>query len=682
MPHQHDPFLAALADGPLLCDGAMGTLIYARVASLHGTQQCFDELNRTQPAVIQAIHQEYIAAGARIVETNTFGANRVKLGQHGLADDVRAINRAGVRLAREAREVAGQPVYVAGSVGPIGLGITAPDDPDALAELQAVFREQIDALVEGGADFIILETIAHAAEMRAAVLAAHAASDLPVVAQMTFTEDGTLLTGQTPGEIVRMLAELRVDVIGANCGMGPAGTLDVVAAMAEALRALPPDVPRPWLSAMPNAGLPARVEGRFLYVSTPDYFADYTRHFTDAGVRLVGGCCGTTPQHTAAMALALADRTNTPTVFVPAIIPERRTPEEDALLPDASMPTRWQARLASGQFAVSVELDPPKGLSPKKVLAGAETLRKRGVEFINIADSPTARVRMSCIALARLLRDLLDIEPIVHFTTRDRNLMALQSDLLGAHALGLRNILALTGDPLRAGDYPNLTGVWNIDSVGLVRVLRGMNAGHDAGGAPLGGQAAFHIGAALDVNVGDAPIDLAIERARNKIGPIPSLHGNPAPSPPVAAQEPCSPSAEGEGSVLTEQELEFSRLQAKIAAGAHYIMTQFIYDLEPLRQFHARFGPLPVPLILGLSPLYSFKHAEFLHNEVRGITIPTEVRARMRAAGDRGREVGLEIAHELITTARHEGLIQGCYLLPSYGRYDLVAELAAALLRG
>jgi methionine synthase I (cobalamin-dependent)/5,10-methylenetetrahydrofolate reductase len=678
MPHHYDPFLAALADGPLLCDGAMGTLIYARVASLHGTQACFDELNRTQPDVIQAIHQEYIAAGARIIETNTFGANRVKLGQHGLAGDVRAINRAGVRLAREAREVAGQPVYVAGSVGPSGISITAPDDPAVLAELQAVFREQIDALVEGGADLIILETIAHAAEMRAAVLAAHAACDLPVVAQMTFTEDGTLLTGQTPGEIVRMLADLRVDVIGANCGMGPAGTLDVVAAMAEALDQLPPDVPRPWLSAMPNAGLPARVEGRFLYVSTPDYFADYTRHFTDVGVRLVGGCCGTTPQHTAAMATALADRTDAPTIFVPAIIPERRAAEEDAP-PDLTLPTRWQARLASGQFAVSVELDPPKGLSPQKVLAGAETLRRRGVEFINIADSPTARVRMSCIALARLLRDLLDVEPIIHFTTRDRNLMALQSDLLGAHALGLRNILALTGDPLRAGDYPNLTGVWNIDSVGLVRVLRGMNAGHDAGGAPLGGAASFFIGAALDVNVGDAPIDLAIERARNKIGPT---QDRPTPNPPVAPREPCSPSADGEGSVLTEQELEFSRLQTKIAAGAHYIMTQFIYDLEPLRRFHARFGPLSVPIILGLSPLYSFKHAEFLHNEVRGITIPAEVRARMRAAGDRAREVGLEIAHELITTARQEGLIQGCYLLPSYGRYDLVAELAAALLAG
>ncbi len=656
MPEHHDPFLAALAQGPLLCDGAMGTLLYARVPSLHGTAHCFDDLNRTQPEVIQAIHQEYLAAGARIIETNTFGANRVKLDNYGLAGEVRAINRAGVRLAREARDVVGLPAYVAGSVGPSGLTVATQQDTAFLADLRAVFREQIDALIEGGVDLIILETISNALELREAALAAREAGDLPVVAQMTFTEEGTALTGQTPAEIVRLLAELGVDVIGANCGMGPAGTLDVVTEMAEALQALPAGVPRPWLSAMPNAGLPARVEGRFLYVSTPDYFADYTQRFIEAGVRLVGGCCGTTPRHTEAMASVLREK-QASAFMPPTIITEPQSlPEDDILLPEPGTPTRWQQRLASGQFAVSVELDPPKGLSPSKVLAGAEMLRRRGVEFINIADSPTARVHMSCIALARLLRDLLDVEPILHFTTRDRNLMALQSDLLGAHALGLRNVLALTGDPLRIGDYPNLTGVWNTDSVGLVRVLRGMNAGHDAGGAPLGGQASFYIGAALDVNVGDALIDVSIERARNKVAGTADLV------------------------TLTEQELEFSRYQAKLDAGAHYIMSQFIYDLAPLRRFHARFGPPPVPIILGLSPLYSYKHAEFLHNEVRGITIPADVRERMRAAGKRGREVGLEIAYELLATARQEGLIQGCYLLPSYGRYDLVGELAAALL--
>ncbi len=432
----------------------------------------------------------------------------------------------------------------------------------------------------------------------------------------------------------------------------------MVEALAAAVAALPAGAPHPWIAAQPNAGLPSRVEGRFFYAASPEYFGEYAGRFLEAGARVIGGCCGTTPRHTAAMQHALiaaAPATARAGVEIP-LLRRRVTPLDDVLMPEPGTPTHWQQRLDAGAFVVSVELDPPKGMNPTKVLAGAETLRRRGVEFINIADSPTARVRMSSLSLARLLRDLLEIEPIVHITTRDRNLMALQADLLGAHALGIRNVLALTGDPLRAGEYPNLTGVWNVDSIGLVRTLRGMNEGHDAGGAPLGGHASFYIGAALDVNVGDAPIDLAVERARNKVTGMP------------------------EASTMTEQELEFSRYQAKIAAGAHFIMTQFIYDLEPLRHFYTRFGRPQVPIILGLSPLYSYKHAEFLHNEVRGITIPVAVRERMRAAGERGREVGLEIAYELLSTARAEGLIQGCYLLPSYGRYDLVAELAAALL--
>jgi methionine synthase I (cobalamin-dependent)/5,10-methylenetetrahydrofolate reductase len=654
MAAQAEPLIERLARGPLLCDGAMGTLLFARLGTTQATI-CFDELNRAQPDLVQGIHLEYILAGAEAIETNTFGANAVKLGHYGLAEHVREINRRGAQLAREAREVAGRSIFVLGSIGPTGLPLSGVSD-ERLAEMCAVFQDQVDGLVKGGVDALVLETFANVAELRQAALAARAVCDLPIIAQITFSDDGQTTVGQSPAEAVALLADLDLAVIGANCGMGPAGTLDVIAAMADALDHLPAGAARPYLSAQPNAGLPARVEGRFFYVSTPEYFADYAHRFLDAGVRLLGGCCGTTPRHIAAMHEAIA--TPAATVSAPAVIAEtpapHLVPDDDSLLPQPGTPTRWQAALEAGRFAVSVELDPPKGLSPAKVLAGAELLRARGVEFINIADSPTARVHMSCIALARLLRDALDVETIVHFTTRDRNLMALQSDLLGAHALGLRNVLALTGDPLRANDYPNLTGVWNIDSVGLVRVLRGMNEGHDAGGAPLGGKASFFIGAALDVNVGAAQIDSTVERARNKL---------PDGAP-----------------MLTEQELEFSRYQAKLEAGAHFIMTQFIYDLAPLRAFHQRFGPPRVPLILGLSPLYSFKHAEFLHNEVRGITIPLEVRERMRAAGKRGRDVGVEIAFELITAARREGLIQGCYLLPSYGRYDLVADLASALL--
>ncbi len=649
-------FRERLARGPILCDGAMGTLLYARSGAVSRQNPiCFDGLNLTQPELVQGIHQDYIAAGAEIIETNTFGANASKLGRYGLGDQVRAVNMRGVKLAREAREVMGVPVFVAGSVGPSGHPIASLQDDAHLAELRTLFRQQIDALIEGGVDLVILETFANLVELREAVLAARDAGDLPIIAQMTFTDDMQTLTGMTAAQVVQTLASLGVAVVGANCGMGPADTLDVVTAMAEALRQLPPDIAQPALSAQPNAGLPARVEGRFLYVATPEYFADYVQRFLDVGVQIVGGCCGTTPRHIAAMHEALASAA--PSVTLPTVqtstpeAPARAARDDEALVPLPGTPTRWQAALAAGHFVVSVELDPPKGLNPTK----AELLRQRGVEFINIADSPTARVRMSCIGLARLLHDLMDVEPIIHFTTRDRNLMALQSELLGAHALGLRNVLALTGDPLRAGEYPNLTGVWNIDAIGLVSVLRGMNEGHDAGGSPLGGQTSFYIGAALDVNVADSPIDLAVERARNKVG-------------------------DGDAPTLTEQDLEFRRFQAKIAAGAQYIMTQFIYDLEPLRRFYARFGQPPVPIILGLSPLYSFKHAEFLHNEVRGITVPLEVRERMRAAGDRAREVGLEIAYELIATARAEGLIQGCYLMPSYGRYDLVADLASALL--
>jgi methionine synthase I (cobalamin-dependent)/5,10-methylenetetrahydrofolate reductase len=654
-----EPFLERLVRGPIICDGAMGTILFARSGSAHQhtTSVCLDDLNRSHPELVQSIHQEYCTAGAAIIETNTFSANSYKLGRYGLSDVTRTINKQGVRLAREAREVAGLPVFIAGSVGPSGLPVISITDPIQREQLHELFKEQIDALVEGGVDLIILETFSNLMELSEAVSIARSICDLPVIAQMTFAEDGHTLAGQTPSQVVKALVEKGAHVVGANCGMGPAGTLDVVTAMSATINNLDPSLPKPALSAQPNAGLPSRVDGRFLYVSTPDYFADYANRFKEVGVSIIGGCCGTVPQHINAMAKAIQSSTAT-TISIPGIIIEnpRSQRNDEALLTLPGTPTRWQQKLMSGEFAVSIELDPPKGLNPTKVLAGAEILRQHGVEFVNIADSPTARVRMGCISLARLFQERLDIEPIIHFTTRDRNLMAIQSDLLGAHVLGLRNILALTGDPLRSGEYPNLTGVWDIDSIGLVNILGGMNQGNDSSGSPLGGQASFYIGAALDVNVGEAPIDLAIEQARNKLGNI------------------------FEPQDLTEQELEFKRYQSKIEAGAHFIMTQFIYDLEPLRQFYRRFGKPPVPIIHGIQPLYSYKQAEFLHNEVRGVSIPLEIRERMRAAGDRSREVGLEIAHELVKTARDEGLIQGCYIVPSFGRYDLVSDLAVSLM--
>jgi homocysteine S-methyltransferase len=676
-----EPFLDRLRQGPLLGDGAMGTMLYSLAPEnlLHG--RCFDELVLSDAGLVQEVHRAYIRAGAQVVETNTFGANAAKLGAYGLADHVRDINRRAAQLARESREVAGQPVFVAGAVGPSGqiLAPSSAGDELRLAALRALFREQIEALVEGGVDLLILETFSSLVELRQAVLAAREiGSAVPVVAQMTFSEDGQSLAGDTPAAAALSLAEVGVGILGVNCSIGPAGTLDAIEEITTTLRtAGHADV---LLSALPNAGLPARVENRFLYVSTPRYFADYARRFAEAGVRIIGGCCGTTPDHIAAMRDALADYLPaSATTLWPTPVISRPGPDSTPLYPagtrpavaDADTTTRWQRQLAAGRFAVSIELDPPKGLNPTKILDGAAYLKTLGVEFINIADSPMARVRMSCLALARLLHDHLDLESIVHFTSRDRNAMAIQSDLLGAHALGVYNVLALTGDPVHAGNYPNLTGVWDVDSVGLIQVLRGMNEGHDAAGASLGMPAHFYIGAALNLNMEDSLIDVARERTRRKL--LDNLQEDAAIDQPLDLPH--------DHSALTETDLELHRLRHKLAAGAQYIMTQPIYDLEPMERFNATFGAVSVPIILGMIPLHSSKHAEYLHNEVPGISIPDEVRARMREAGDRGRDVGIELAHQVITAARDRGLIQGCYLMPSYGRYDLVGELAQELLR-
>ena len=693
-----EQFFERLSKGPLLCDGAMGTMLYARAPEsiLHG--RCFDELVLTDPALVEKIHCDYISAGASIIETNTFGANSAKLTEYGLGDQVAAINRRAAKLAGEAREVAGEHVFIAGAVGPSGLlnlgtAVVSETDPTLLA-LRALFREQISALIEGGVDLIILETFSNLVELRQAVLAAReVGNNLPLIAQMTFSEDGESTSGSTPSEAARALARMGVDVIGTNCSIGPAGTLDATLEMIVSLGSSPETTPdadpsaisvagasRPiWFSAQPNAGLPARVEHRFLYGSTPGYFAEYARHFAEAGVTVIGGCCGTTPAHIAAMRDALASYLPPPSTTIalsngsrPAAQPRaailERAPGSDPngnILPASK--TSLQQELEAGRFVVSIELDPPKGLNPHKIIEGAATLKEMGVRFVNIADSPMARVRMSCLAMARLLQDQLELETIVHLTTRDRNLMALQSDLLGAHALGIHNVLALTGDPVRAGNYPNLTGVWDVDSVGLIRILHALNSGYDAAGAALGAPAVFYVGAALNLNMEDQLIDVDREQARRKLlGMLDLAPSNAAPS--------------GEAVPVTETQLELYRLRHKLDAGAQYIMTQPIYSLEPLERFFEQFGPVEVPLILGMVPLHSSRHAEYLHNEVPGISIPEEVRRRMSEAGDRGRDVGIELAYEIIATSRARGWIQGCYLLPSYGRYDLVGELAKSLL--
>src|SRR5947209_219838 len=636
--------LEQLQERPLLCDGAMGTLLYARGVTY---EQCFDELNITQPALIQSIHREYISAGAQIIETNTFGANRVKLDGYQLGDRVREINSRAVRLAREAREISGQSVFVEGAIGPSGQPLQAPNE-QRLSELRDIFREQIEALLEGGADLLILETFSSLAELRQAVLAAQEAGGVPIVAQMSFYEDGHTLSGQSAARVAAVLNDLGVNVMGANCSVGPAPTLDVMQEMIAAIKQQGNDMEAaPALfSSQPNAGLPARIGNRFFYMATPDYFADYALRFAQAGVHLIGGCCGTTPRHIAAMRKALDEHYGVSTQFSTGLVKETEEKvtetangtvtiagliEEEIILPRQGTPTRLQEKLAAGEFVVSVELDPPKGLNPTKILEGAALLQQAGVNCINIADSPMARVRMGCIAMARLIQDHLGLETIIHFTTRDRNLMALQSELLGAHALGIRNILALTGDPLRLGDYPNTTGVWDVDSIGLIQVLRGMNEGHDAANSSIGAQSCFHIGAALNLN-------------------------------------------------MTEEETtqEIEKYRRKLEAGAHFIMTQPIYELAPLLRFLERVGKPSIPVILGCIPLHSSRHAEFLHNEVPGITIPEDVRTRMRAAGERGHEEGLQLAQALLSAVRN--IVQGVYLMPSYGRYDVVGKLTRMLL--
>jgi methionine synthase / methylenetetrahydrofolate reductase (NADH) len=639
------PILNQLYQRPLLCDGAMGSLLYARGVTY---EQCFDALNLSQPDLIANIHREYISAGAEIIETNSFGANRAKLEAFNLGDQVREINFRAVRLAREAREISGRPVFVAGAVGPTGRPLQAPDE-HRLIEVRAIFQEQIEALQEGGADLLILETFSSLAELRQAILAAKEVGGLPIIAQMSFYEDGHTLSGQSASRVAAVLNDMGVDVMGANCSVGPAATLDALEEMvAEVHRYHDGTESKTQLfSAQPNAGLPTRIGNRFFYVATPDYFSDYALRFARAGVQLIGGCCGTTPHHIAAMRKALDEHygVRTPVSFEtteitlqsnPVVISNGQTTiarllEEEVILPQHGSMTHLQEKLAAEEFVVSVELDPPKGLNPAKVLEGAALLQEAGVHCINIADSPMARVRMSCIALARLIQDHLGIETIIHFTTRDRNLMALQSELLGAHALGIRNILALTGDPLRLGDYPNTTGVWDVDSIGLIQVMRGMNEGHDAAGSSIGAKSSFHIGAALNLNMTEEQ---------------------------------------------TKQEIE--KYWQKIQEGAQFIMTQPIYELAPLLRFLDRAGKPPIPMLLGCIPLHSSRHAEFLHNEVPGITIPDEVRARMRAAGEHGHEEGLKLAQELLSAAR--SLVQGAYLMPSYGRYDVVERLTKMLI--
>ncbi len=620
MPQERiSPFLQRLRQGFLLADGAMGTELYRRGVPY---DRCFEELNISKPDLVQAIHMDYIRAGAELIETNTFGGNALRLAAHGLEDKVRPINLAGVKLAREAREIMGMPAFVGGAVGPLGKPME-PYGVITVKEARAAFREQIEALLEGGVDVLVLETFSDLNEIREAIHAAREVCDLPVIAQMTFAQDLRTPYGETPREVLRVLRDLGADVVGANCSVGSQKVLQVMEEM------LAHNTDGVFLSAMPNAGFPTLVGGRVFYHSGPEYMAEYARLMVEKGVTIVGGCCGTTPDHIAAMAKAL--RQVRPSSNGLPWLEVKTTKDISDEHVEAAAPGYSPFHYKLGrQFVVSVEVDPPKGLNPTKILEGARLLKERGVDAINVADSPMARVRMSAMAAAILIHKQVGIDVILHYTTRDRNLMALQSDLLGAHALGLRNILALTGDPPSLGDYPTATAVYDVNSVGLIRIIKRFNEGFDLAGKSLGDRAYFTVGCALD------------------------------PSRP-------------------DLSAEIRTLRKKLEAGADFIMTQPIYEIETLRRVLERLGEVPVPILVGILPLHSYRHAEFLHNEVPGITIPDWARERMHRAGSHGIQEGIKMAQEILAQAKD--LVQGAYIMPSFGRYEVAAEVLSAIGR-
>ncbi len=618
----------------LLADGAMGTMLFAQGFPY---SVCYEELNVSQPEVVAEIHRSYIEAGAQIIETNTFGANRYRLDKFGLGDKVRSFNLRAAKLAREVRDISGEAVLVAGSVGPLGQQRGHNYQPD---EMRQAFREQIEALMEGGVDFLLLETFYDYQQMVHALSVAKSISDLPVVAQMTFSEDGHTFSGHTPAEAFKMLQARGADVIGLNCHVGPQGSLAVL----EQLAAARPGFP--YLSVMPNAGAPERIDGRLFYHAGPDYFASYIPRFIEAGAKLLGGCCGTTPAHIAAMREALKsvqpepvspmsraiEVTSNAEMFSPphsdeAVKTERGTSKATLTTFE---PTRLAQLLAQGKFAVSVEMSPPRGVKATKMLQAAAQMAELGADAVNITDNAMASVRMGSIGCAMLIQQSVGIDTVIHFTSRDRNLMALQSDLLGAHSNGIRNILALTGDPPRMGSYPGASGIWDVESSGLIEILHRMNQGCDWNNTSIGTPANFNIGAAFNPTATDLPT-------------------------------------------------EIDRLRRKLAAGAQFIMTQPVFDPAVLTETLAQVGKIEVPILAGIMLLHNYKHAEYMFHEVPGIVVPQSVLKRMNEAGEKGMLEGLKIATEVVSAIHSQ--IQGVYIMPSHGKYEASGELVK-LLKG
>jgi homocysteine S-methyltransferase len=599
----------------IVSDGAMGTLFNQRGVSF---EESFDELNLTRPALVGELHRAYIEAGSNMIQTNTFGANRYKLAQHGLEGKVAEINRAAVEVAKRVVYASFQEVLIAGDVGPLGVRL-APFGRVKPEQARQAFAEQIGVLIEAGVDLLIIETMTDVYEAREAIAAAREISnDIPIIASMTFTRDDRTLLGDSPSKVARKLQEAGATVVGVNCSGGPNQILRILKQMRQAL-------PGGRFSVMPNAGWPEQVAGRIMYPASPDYFADYAHAFCEAGASVLGGCCGTTPNHIRVMRKAVDGISCSPVTNgfnLGGVEVEERA--EDFI-----PPTQLAQKLAAGTFVLSVEMDPPRGLTTQKVIAGASLLKEAGADVINVADSPMARMRMSPWAVASLIQQKVGIETVLHFPTRGRNLLRVQGDLLAAHTLEVRNVFVVMGDPTAIGDYPEAMDNYDLVPSGLIKLVKhGFNTGVDHAGQEIGQPTSFFVGCALNLNPGDP-------------------------------------------------ESEIKNLRRKIKNGADFILTQPVYDPHKAAEFRARIadelGGLDVPILVGVLPLASARHAAFLQHEVPGITIPDPIYEKMTQAGENGARTGIQIAIELIEQLRP--VFQGIYLMPPFNRFDYAAEI-------
>jgi homocysteine S-methyltransferase len=615
------PFLEAIDERVLVCDGAMGTMLYAKGVFLN---RCFDALNLADPETVATVHRDYVQAGADVIETNTFGANRIKLRGFGLADRLRDINFEGARIARQAAQ---SSAYVAGAIGPLGVRVE-PWGRMGTDEAEAYFREQAEALAEG-VDLFVLETFRDLNELGAAVSAVRAVSGLPIVAQMTVEEDGNSLDGTPPEQFVPVLVGRGADLVGVNCGIGPASMFEAIERMAS--------IAPGRFSAQPNAGRPRDVEGRNIYLSSPEYMASYARRFVGHGVRLVGGCCGTTPEHIRQIGLAVkalaptppnkaTERPRTVSVGAPSggVAPE---------LAGAMVPRDEKSQLArtlvEGRFATMIELRPPKGHLSDDIVEHARRLKIRGVDVVHVPDGPRG-ARMSALSLAVLIQQKAWVEVVLQYSCRDRNLLGMQSDLLGAHALGVRNLMIVTGDAKLVGDYPDATAVFDVDSIGLTNMVTRLNQGFDIGGQAIGHPTSFLVG--VTVNPGAEGIDA-----------------------------------------------EIRRFEYKVEAGAEFVVTRPIFDSSAFERFYKRIEHARLPVIVSLWPFESVLNAEFMANEVPGVSVPLEVLNRMRRTShaQAAAAEGVAIAREVGIALK--GMVQGVHVAAPSGRINAALDVLEGL---